>query len=761
MAKIGKDKIIEKNLKYIGLDINKIPEFLTEFEPLNFRPLKSYDDVLYKVYRYVDIKNIEILISPTDRLTDLKDRYKLASPIVAYLDPQSEENIEKYATFLKMVSTIDVGKIEEIEEEQKIIKENIPCEVKYSNHFIWQIYYSDASKKYFMLVPENEKDQSALFYLLKKQIENLKKKKSEKIFVPITHLEYSDRYLTKFEISDIEKYLWYFTKDWASVYEVYDEKNHMSIRIVGQTNVYEKVKSKYFIQLKSKEEAIELYKLLKAMFILSTAVPEEYTIETKIAADGGLELYHKNTLLTYKELSQYVNNEYELKKERIEKEIAESKKLQKRLKRFNSLVEELTQEYLLKQRQIATFLECKKTFFGRVRYYFKKKKDTPVEKKKESLREREEAKKENDNIYEIKEQYTIEDLINICSKLQEKIKINTNLNLDIKAIENKKEILSRKVDNAELYIKEIDKHKKSIFEFWKFTSKDEVQTLAEGEVEEEKKDKILKYFNYETDLEDLGKNIDELQRRKLSKNETDSIFAAKQVIDSIKEIYIKENREEKTNSKILENQLKELQEEYKSNLEYITIKDFDIFGSLTNDYTKIKEINNQKHREIEKDKYKVLNINLETDLESYTRNLEGFIALIKEALNKIKLPYNMSVYKTNSNDELSGIDLWNINPEETINEMLKNNKEKILYKINLKENMPILFYTNIIFFDNFNKTLPIGMDLSTEVLLDGSKFTFKQIKEEEFSINNLIDEFNNITEKIKVYEYDLEEKINS
>ena len=137
----------------------------------------------------------------------------------------------------------------------------------------------------------------------------------------------------------------------------------------------------------------------------------------------------------------------------------------------------------------------------------------------------------------MKQQYTIEDLINICTKLEELKKSNTNFNLDIDAIETKKEILSKKIDNAELYIKEIDKHKKSIFEFWKFTSKDEMQTLAEADEQEDtEKTKMRKYFDYETDLEDLGKMVDELQRRKLSKNETDAIFAIREVPESFKEL---------------------------------------------------------------------------------------------------------------------------------------------------------------------------------------------------------------------------------
>ena len=90
MAKITKEteKTFEENLKYIGLNLNKIPSFLKKYEGLNFRPSKSYDDTIYKVYRYVNIKEIEILITPENRLTDIKQRYKLSSPICEYLDSE-------------------------------------------------------------------------------------------------------------------------------------------------------------------------------------------------------------------------------------------------------------------------------------------------------------------------------------------------------------------------------------------------------------------------------------------------------------------------------------------------------------------------------------------------------------------------------------------------------------------------------------------------------------------------------------------------
>ena len=635
-----------------------------------------------------------------------------------------------------MLMTLDKDKIEELGKEQEMLNERIPYEVKYSNNFVWQIYYSDYAKKYFMLVPTNEQDNNAFFYLLKEQIANKRSKKGKFIFAPVSHMEYSGDFLKKSEIADIENYLWYFTKEWPNVYEIYDKDNNMFIKIVGITNVYEKIKSIYSIELDTKQKALDFYKLLKAMFILATGAKEEYQFSVKIGQEGNIEIWQNNTKINYEELPNYIRLEYLDKIDKLKYEEKEQKELKRKLNKFKLIIEDMTEEYLLRQRQIATFLECKKTFFGKVKYFFKKKKDSqplikPIKQKEEEKPQKDESLEE---LYNLKQQYTIEDLINICTKLEEVKKNNTNLNFDINAMETKKEVLSKKIDNADLYIKEIDKHKKSIFEFWKFTSKDEVQTLSEADdIEEKEKTKLEKFFDYNSDMEELGNIIDELQRRKLSKNETDAIFALKQVPDSFKElekekdsdieIYVEKTEEEikkvksrtkKTNP--LEKDLKNLKQEYEDDIEIINSKDFDIFGNMIEDKTKVKEINNVKHREIEKDKYKVLNINLETDIKNYTENLEGYLSYIREALNKIKSPYNMSVYCKNNKKGIDGIHIFNMNPKEIINDEIKNKKDKIiLCRLNIKENTPAIFYSNIIFYDNFNKTLPVGMNLSSEV----------------------------------------------
>ena len=280
---------------------------------------------------------------------------------------------------------------------------------------------------------------------------------------------------------------------------------------------------------------------------------------------------------------------------------------------------------------------------------------------------------------------------------------------------------------------------------------------------------MKKYFDYIEDLEKLGQKMDELQRRKLSKNETDALFAIRQVPESFRElekeketsveVYEQKDAEEvkKKSKKIspLEKDLEQLKEEYEKDIEVINAKDFDIFGNLVEDKTKVKSINNVKHREIEKDKYKVLNINSDTDIKLYVENLESYFSLIKEALNKIQSPYDMSVYCINSKKGIEGINIFDINPETALKNELDSKKSKIiLCRINIKENTPALFYTNIMFYDNFNKTLPVGMNLSTEVLVDVNKLKLDFKGEETFYINHKENEFDFTTKEVKLYEYE-------
>ena len=148
MAKSSNNNLKEK-LDYIGLKLEKIPKFLKEFQPLNFVSSPTMNDNEHKIFKYVPINEIEFLISPTNRLTDIKEKYNKAKPLAEYMDPK---NIEEYATFLNMINITSIESLEEVEEKQKILNKKIPFGVQYDKDYTWQIYYSENTNKYFMLV---------------------------------------------------------------------------------------------------------------------------------------------------------------------------------------------------------------------------------------------------------------------------------------------------------------------------------------------------------------------------------------------------------------------------------------------------------------------------------------------------------------------------------------------------------------------------------------------------------------------------------
>lgn len=756
------DEILNK-LEYLGLDLDKLPKAITNFEELEYRIPKFYEENKYRQYRYVDVKDIKILITPTNRLDELEEKYKKASPIFDYLDNKTEENYAKHAKFLEMLKNVKIEDIEQIEEEQKKLNKQIPFKVKFASNYLWQIYYSKNTDKYFMLVPTEDAQYAAFFYILKKKLE---KGRTAKIFVPINGVEYTTTYLKKSEFQDIENYMWLFTKDWPLVYEVFDKKDNLSIEIVGETRVYEKIKSKYNIKLESKEEACNFYKLIKAMFILQTDLPNYYNFQTNISKEGGIEFYTENRKIEYKDIPKWLKEEYILcneKKKQKNKQIETNSQKLEDLKTQSVLLE---MEYVEKEKQISTFLECRKTFFGRVKYYFKyskAKKNKKVENEvKEEIKNQEDEIKEieNDNIQDkIKDHYTIEELMQNYKEYELKENNLKNIIMDINALKLKNKNLEKKIENASIYIKDIDSHKKSIFEFWKYSNKDEVSQLPEGEAEEiNVVKKITKVFDYDEDIEYFGKKYDRLLRKELTQDESDALFITNtNVIDLLNQI--------KTNTlepKELENYLKMLKKEAIEQKSLLDNEEFDIFGGIADDSTKIKKIKDKKHRELPKDKFKILDINKNTKQIGFKLILEQIIDNIKNSLEKSKVEEDMAIYKAIADGDINkeNINIFNINPEIEIEEKLKDTVNSInLYKININGIINAIPFTNIIFYDNQNKTLPIGMDLSTKILIDLNKLELEEVNTNSFNIayfENEKDEFSKVYIKhIKLIEYNI------
>ena len=140
----------------------------------------------------------------------------------------------------------------------------------------------------------------------------------------------------------------------------------------------------------------------------------------------------------------------------------------------------------------------------------------------------------------------------------------------------------------------------------------------------------------------------------------------------------------------------------------------------------------------------------------------GIPTNIKKALDKVVIIDDLPVYKILDNEKLEpkDINIFNINPENEIHENIKDKGNKFnLYKINIKRGMNGISYTNIIFYDNQNKTLPIGQNISTKILVDLSKVDLKLINRTSFKMTEIEDEkddFSKVNVKtFQVFEYDV------
>ena len=756
---------IEEKLNYLGLDLKEIPKEFKKYKSLEFRIPKFYEEKQYKQYRYVPIKDIQILLSPTHRLDNIEEKYKKARPIADYLDSESEENIVNHTTFLRMLESFNIEDVEKIGEEQDKLNKKIPFKVKYENNYLWQIYYSENTDQYFMLVPTEDSDYSTFFYLLKKQIE---KKRATKIFVPIRNVDYSTTYLKRTEFEDIENYLWLFTKDWPLIYEVYNKKNGLSIEIVGETEVYQKIKSPYKIKLDSEEKSTQFYKLLKAMFILQTELPHYFFFRTDIGKSGEIEFYVDNRKIDYEDIVDWINDEYHIGEEKL---LQAEQSIEKNNKRLSDLKTEIaTQEieYLAKEKQISTFLECKKTFFGKFKYFFKygKKKSNKAKASEDNstIHIEKEASDENEELpkkRKKKTNYNIEELLELYKEINEKETDLKNIIMDINSLKLKNKNMQKKIENATAYIAEIDSHKKSIFEFWKYSNKDEMSSLPEGEEEEiNVVKKITKVFDYEEDIEKFGKIMDRMQRKNLNKDETDSLYiTATDLLTLINKIKLND-----FTPKDIETALKEIKKEAAEE-KTLTTEEFDIFGGMLQDNTKVSKIKNKKHREMPKDKYNILEISKTTKQIGFKMALENVINNVKEAINKVVVPEDVPVYKAIIGDKLDEkqVNIFNINPENEMKQAILEPANKInFYKINLPEGANAISYTNCIFYDNQNRTLPEGQDLSTNILVDITKLDLKLSNKTKFKIVEMEepnDDFSGINIKnVNVFEFDAEVK---
>ena len=722
-------------LDYVELNTAKAFPRKLYCKNVEYQVAKSFDNSkIYKIYKKIDPSKVEILISNTDRTSDIKTRYNLSVPIQEYYKENKDE-------FIALAEKTSKSKIEELENEQKEFEKHIPYFIRYENNYIWQIYYSDIEDKYFMLFPANEGETESLFFMIKQKLTG----EFKNIYVPICQVEYNPLvFKDKKKISDIENYMWIYTKSWPTTYEYTDEKGNVKLYIIGETILQENFKSKYRVEINDEKELNRYYTLLKALFIITTETKYTYRFDVQIALDGSVSFLYNKKEVNIDNLQQFVTKEtakqQNLKYE-IKKQIEQDEKVLCKLK---DIIARQTLMYSKQEKQIVMFMDCKKSFFKKVKFFFKggkkftkddKEMLTEIKEAAENTKNEESKSNElniDDTILESSTAFTIADFVSTTLETRKILNKQKDLKQDIKALRLKQTNMTRKIENAEKYIEEIEEHKKNIFEFWKFTNKDNLQSLDEGKGEEEKKEKKQKVFKFDDDLEDFCTNMDSIERKKLSIAECASVYAAKYVLPAI-------------NSTVTKSDTYTIQEVYeKIKEEYVPDKNLaNIFGGITDDYTKVKMLNGKKHRESHRDLYQVLRFNETTSLEDFKERMREVSRYINEAYQKITVPYDMPLYYEKRN---KGYVIGNIDPYE----ILKDDNVDKIYKVYANEDTHAVFFTNIICYDNMNQTLPLGMDETKALIMKVGE----NKKIGECMVNILVeqDKFNIKVKKVRVIE---------
>lgn len=640
---------IKNNLEYLGLNLENPSEVLTKVSVLGFTISKLKDDRDLKVYRYIPIEEIEIFLTPHNKEEDLKKRYSDAKHISEYLksDTEDVENYTRYLEFINLFQYFNKEQIEKVEEEQERYWNNIPFEIRYNRSHMWSLYYDENTKQYFMLVCTKEADFTELFYILKKKIEiynkkkqnnNVKEKENKEseiaelgkyIYAPINYILLSEKYITSNELLEIENYLWYFTKNWPITFDVYDKKNNLFLVIKGETFVFDRLDSDYKFIIKTKEDAIKLYKYLKALFTLDSTTDKYLNFKPEIKRNFELKLLYNGNEINFDDIPDFIYKKYNEIYKNIEVLNKENKS--KTLK-FNMLREDLAnkeQKYREKQNEIVQFLECKKSFTKKVKYFFKRTSKVNKNQKdksqiKEEVRKKLEAdRKEVEVDYTIidtlknlekKEFYTIDDFIFIYSLYEKLDRKVSELTQDIRATKLALFNINNKLTNVEIYLEEIDQHKKSIFEFWKFTNKDKVLSLEEAGIQDEENDNKKeieedeqreRVFNFNMDIDAISEYIDELQRRKLSKEEINSIF----LLDSGFIQYVNMLKIKDIDEYAIISFLDDLKRENKEDSNYLG-ETFDVFGSTIKSI-ETRYLKTNEFREAGRNKFKIIRINTE------------------------------------------------------------------------------------------------------------------------------------------------------
>ena len=101
-------------LEYIGLDLENVPQVLLNSSPIHFSDFSNSNE--YRVYDYISVHDLEILVTPLDRTDELRERYKQAKPLSEYFQTDDLKMKHTLERSLDSASVEEIIKLEKLQE---------------------------------------------------------------------------------------------------------------------------------------------------------------------------------------------------------------------------------------------------------------------------------------------------------------------------------------------------------------------------------------------------------------------------------------------------------------------------------------------------------------------------------------------------------------------------------------------------------------------------------------------------------------------
>ena len=200
-------------------------------------------------------------------------------------------------------------KYQEVEDLQKEFLQKEPFKITYEEDVFYEIYYLKNENRYILLICTEDIVFKEIQYLLQKKAEYYITKNEDYIYAGISNLEYSESFLSKEEMQEMEDTLWYFTKSWPIIYELYNNLNEYSLEIVGNFEIYNGLTSIYRVSFKNKDKALEYLKTVKAFLMLEKDTNKYLIFKPIISEKEGLKFTYKGNDIrlkdNYKEIKRF------------------------------------------------------------------------------------------------------------------------------------------------------------------------------------------------------------------------------------------------------------------------------------------------------------------------------------------------------------------------------------------------------------------------------------------------------------------------